>query len=68
MGAAAEVILPWALLELSNHFIFDIPPWSLWLVFGGPPAIACLTFIVDLMIRAAGQKAVESDKHDVTVE
>ena len=51
VGSVAEVVLPWGLLELSNRFIFDIPPWSLWLVFGGPPALACLTFAIDLMVR-----------------
>ncbi len=33
---AAEVLLPWCLVWLSDRFLFDIPGWSLWLVFAGP--------------------------------
>ena len=46
IGLAAEVILPWALIWLSDTFFFDIPAWSQWVVFGGPPALSLLAAVV----------------------
>jgi hypothetical protein len=37
VGLMAEFILPWAVIWLSDMFFFDIPGWSLWLLFGAPP-------------------------------
>lgn len=39
---AAEVILPWAAIWLSDLLVCDIPTWSLWLMFGAPPALGLL--------------------------
>jgi acyl carrier protein len=45
-GLMAEFILPWVAIWLSNIFFFDIPTWSLWLLFGGPPAISLLAMLI----------------------
>lgn len=42
IGLAAEVILPWAVIWLSDLFFFDVPVWSHWVIFGGPPALSLL--------------------------
>lgn len=42
VGLAIEAILPWAVLWLSDVFVFDTPPWSRWLVFGAPPVLSML--------------------------
>jgi hypothetical protein len=44
-GLMAEFILPWAVIWLSDTFLFDIPGWSLWLLFGGPPALSLLAML-----------------------
>ena len=41
-GLAIEAILPWVVIWLSDVFLFDIPAWSCWLVFGAPPALGVL--------------------------
>jgi hypothetical protein len=41
-GLAIEAILPWVVIWLSDVFLFDIPAWSFWLVFGAPPALGVL--------------------------
>jgi hypothetical protein len=46
IGMAAEVILPWILIWISDVFLFDVPAWSQWLVFGGPLAFTVLALIV----------------------
>jgi len=38
-GLVAEVIVPWVAIGLSDWLVFDMPAWSLWLVFGVPPAL-----------------------------
>jgi hypothetical protein len=46
-GAVAELVLPWALIGLSDLFLFDTPTWSVWTAFASPPAItlaALLTY------------------------
>jgi hypothetical protein len=45
-GLMAEFILPWAVIWLSNVFFFDIPGWSPWLLFGGPPALSLLAMLI----------------------
>ena len=40
IGLMAEFILPWTVIFLSNMFVFDIPGWSVWLIFGCPPALS----------------------------
>jgi hypothetical protein len=46
IGMAAEVILPWVLILISDIFLFDVPAWSQWLVFGGPLALTLPALIV----------------------
>ena len=45
-GLIAEFILPWAAIWLSDIFFFDIPVWSLWLLFGSPPALSLLAMLI----------------------
>jgi hypothetical protein len=52
IGLAAEVMLPWALIWLSDTFFFDVPSWSQWVVFGGPPALSLLAAFVYRASRA----------------
>ena len=47
----AEFILPWAAIWLSDLFFFDIPPWLLWLLFGGPLALSLLVMLVHWILR-----------------
>jgi hypothetical protein len=46
IGMAAESFFPWALIWSSDIFLFDVPAWSLWLVFGGPLTFTILALIV----------------------
>jgi ABC-type protease/lipase transport system fused ATPase/permease subunit len=50
-GLMAEFILPWAAIWLSDIFFFDIPPWLLWLLFGGPLALSLLAMLTDWASR-----------------
>jgi len=52
VGLAAEVVLPWAAIWLSDVLVFDMPTWSLWLVFGVSPALACLAVLIQWTLRA----------------
>jgi hypothetical protein len=45
-GLMAEFILPWAVIWFSDIFFFDIPAWSLWLLFGSSPAISLLAMLI----------------------
>jgi hypothetical protein len=51
IGLMAEFMLPWAVIWLSNIFFFDIPAWSLWLLFGGPPALSLLAMLIHWALR-----------------
>jgi hypothetical protein len=46
VGLIAEFILPWAVIWLSDMFFFDIPGWSLWLLFGAPPVLSLLAILI----------------------
>jgi hypothetical protein len=50
-GLLAEFILPWAVIWLSDMFYLDIPRWSLWLLFGGPPALSVAAVLIHLVLR-----------------
>jgi hypothetical protein len=50
-GLMAEVILPWAVIWLSDMFFFEIPGWSLWLLFGGPPALSLAAVLIHWALR-----------------
>jgi hypothetical protein len=51
IGLMAEFILPWAVIWLSDMFVFGIPGWSLWLLFGGPPALSVAAVLIYLALR-----------------
>jgi hypothetical protein len=50
-GLAAAVILPWAVIWLSDIFFFDVPAWSPWVLFGGPPALSLLAMLIHWDLR-----------------
>lgn len=50
-GLVAEFVLPWTLIGLSDMFLFDTPAWSLWAVFGGPPAITLVAILTRLVAK-----------------
>ena len=50
-GLVAEFVLPWAVIWLSDMFFLDIPKWSLWLLFGGPPALSLAAVLIHLALR-----------------
>ena len=54
-GLAAEVILPWVAIWLSDTLFFDIPAWSLWLLFGVPPAVSLMVVLVHWAWRISAQ-------------
>jgi len=51
-GLALEAILPWAVIWLSDVFLFDIPAWSYWLVFSVPPLLSVLALGLYQALRA----------------
>jgi hypothetical protein len=50
-GLVAEVIVPWAVIWLSDLFFFDVPAWSQSIIFGGPPALGLLAMLIHLDLR-----------------
>lgn len=50
-GMIAELVLPWALIGLSDLFLFDTPAWSVWAVFVTPPMITLVAVLTRLAIR-----------------
>jgi len=50
-GLMAQFILPWAAIWLSDIFFFDIPPWLLWLLIGGPLAFSLLAILIHWALR-----------------
>lgn len=46
LGIAGEVIVPWAVIELSNLVFFNVPFWALWPIFAGPITLALATALV----------------------
>jgi len=59
-GLAAEVILPWSIIWLSDIYMFDIPGWSLWPLFAGVPALSVLAVLVIWMSRVASKLRTRS--------
>jgi hypothetical protein len=51
IGLMAEVFLPWAVIFLSNMFVFDVPGWSVRLIFGGPPALSLAAALIHWALR-----------------
>ena len=59
-GLVAEVILPWAVIWLSDMFFFDVPAWSQWVIFGGPVALSLLAALIRWDVRAWSQQPVHA--------
>jgi hypothetical protein len=57
-GLAAVVVVPWAVIWLSDALVFDIPAWSLWLVFGVPVALTFLAVLIQWVVRAWSRQAM----------
>jgi hypothetical protein len=59
-GLAAEVVGPWAVIWLSDALVFDIPAWSLGLVFGVPAALTILAVVIQRALRAWSRQAMRA--------
>ena len=59
-GLVAEVILPWAVIWLSDMFFFDVPAWSQWVIFGGPAALSLLATLILWDGRTGSQPPVRA--------
>jgi hypothetical protein len=57
-GLVAEVVVPWAVIWLSDVLFFDVPAWSLWLVFGVAPALTFLAALIQCALRTWGRQPV----------
>jgi hypothetical protein len=53
-GAVAEFVLPWALIGLSDLFLFDTPAWSVWTAFASPPAITLAALLAYHALKRRG--------------
>jgi hypothetical protein len=54
LGIAGEVIVPWAVIELSDLVLFNVPFWALWPIFAGPLTLALATALVVWLVRTRG--------------
>ena len=64
IGLMAEFILPWAVIWLSDMLFFDIPGWSLWLLFGGPPALSLLAMLIHWALRTWSKQPLRAWGHE----
>ena len=64
VGLMAEFILPWAVIWLSDMLFFDIPGWSLWLLFGGPPALSLLAMLIHWALRTWSKQPLRAWGHE----
>jgi hypothetical protein len=55
-GLILEVAVPWTVMWLSDVFCFDVPGWSLWLLFGGPPAASFAAAVARCVVRTCTQR------------
>jgi hypothetical protein len=65
IGLMAEFILPWAVIWLSDMFFFDIPGWSLRLLFGGPPALSLLATLIHWALRTWSKQPPRAWGHEL---
>ena len=56
VGLALEAILPWAMIWLSDVFVFNTPAWSRWLVFGAPPVLSILALVLYQALGAGSRQ------------
>ena len=59
LGIAGEVIVPWAVIELSNLLFFNVPFSALWPIFAGPITLALATALVVWLVRARAPRERE---------
>ena len=59
-GLAVAVILPWAVIWVSDLFFFDVPAWSQWVIFGGPAALSLLATLILWDMRTWSQPPVRA--------
>lgn len=59
-GLAAEAVVPWAVIWLSDALVFNVPAWSLWLVFGVPAALTLLAVLIQWVLRVWPRQAVRA--------
>jgi hypothetical protein len=64
-GLVAQFILPWAAIWLSDIFFFDIPPWLLWLLIGGPLAFSLLAILIHWAPCGGGQSSRFVPSHEL---
>jgi hypothetical protein len=58
-GLFGGFVLPWLVLWLSDLFLFDVPGWSQWLAFVGPPAIGLLLVLIRWAARALSEHSFQ---------
>ncbi len=56
VGLALEATLPWAMIWLSDEFVFDTPAWSSWLVFALPAVLTVLALVLYEILRAGSRQ------------
>jgi hypothetical protein len=59
-GLAAGVIVPWAVIWVSDLLFFDVPAWSQWVIFGGPAALNLLATLILWDMRTWSQPPVRA--------
>jgi hypothetical protein len=70
VGVAGEVIVPWAVIGLSNWLPFDVPFWALGPIFAGPITLALATALIVWLVhlrrsasRERGRVPAAADGH-----
>ena len=59
-GVAAELLVPWTVIWLSDLFVFDVPVWAAWAIFGGPLALGLLVLVVYRALRTLVREPARS--------
>ena len=59
-GLAVGVIVPWAVIWVSDLLFFDVPAWSQWVIFGGPAALSLLATLILWDMRTWSQPPVRA--------
>jgi hypothetical protein len=59
-GLAAGVIVPWAVIWVSDLLFFDVPAWSQWVIFGGPATLSLLATLILWDGRTGSQPPVRA--------
>ena len=59
-GLAAGVVVPWAVIWVSDLLFFDVPAWSQWVIFGGPAALSLVATLILWDGRTSSQQPVRA--------